>query len=132
MKPKFTVGMLGGACKQGALEAARLFKRNKQYTPADIIEAGASPANIVWLLLRRSQEDQDALDLMKAWARQACTSAGIKPRKLKTGDDCFAAVKDAMRARNRANGGSRGGKQWAFDQLRSLAESLKGNDHGTG
>lgn len=133
MKPRFTIGMLGGACEAGAEEAGRLFHRGRHYTVQDTIDAGASPQNVVWLLMRRSKECGETLDFMKAWARSACEAAGIKPkRKIKTGEDAFAVVKDAMRARNKAAGSSRGGKAWAYDQLRALAAAEGKDDNGTG
>jgi hypothetical protein len=122
-KARFTIGQLGGACPQGADQAASLFKRGEKYQLADTIEAGAHPQNVVWMLLKRSDECPHALELMKHWARRCCKAVEIKPKRvLKTGADCFEAVKDAMRARKKINGGSRGNKAWAYEQLAELAK----------
>lgn len=128
-EPFFQIGMLGGACEQGAKQAAALFERNKKYTLADMVAAGAAPQNVVWLLLRRSAECGETLKIMQAWARRACEEAGVPAGKLKTGEACFAAVKAAMRARNKAAGGSRGGKAWAYGHLVKMA--TEGKKDGT-
>lgn len=123
--PKFSIGMLGGACEGGAKQAAGLFKRGKHYSIAETIEAGASPENVVWLLIRRSTEDPAALAFMQAWARRACREYGARFGRLTTAEACFDAVKDAMRARKKALGSSRGGKEWAYSHLVALANEGK-------
>lgn len=120
-QPKFSIGMLGGACEGGAKQAGALFVRGQHYSVADTIAAGASPENIVWLLIRRSKEDPAALAFMQAWARRACREYNAPSGRLTTAEACFDAVKDAMRARKKALGSSRGGKEWAYSHLVALA-----------
>lgn len=123
--PKFSIGMLGGACERGATEAAKLFKRGKNYSIAETVNAGASPEHIVWLLIRRSNEDKKALEFMQAWARRVCAEHGVSPGRVMSGEAAFEAVKNAMRARKRALGTSRGVRNWAYGHLVTLANEGK-------
>lgn len=123
--PKFSIGMLGGACERGGTEAGKLFERGKHYTIAETIAAGASPENVVWLLIRRAGEDKKALEFMQAWARRVCVEHDVSAGRMTTGEACFEAVKQAMRTRKRALGTSRGVRNWAYGHLVALAQEGK-------
>ncbi len=126
--PVFTIGMLGGACRPGADEAASLFERGKEYTLAEVIEAGASLKNVLWLLKKRAGEDEVTWAFLRAWA----ASCGCqKAAKLKTPDECLMAVKDGIRERKRAEGIRKGSWSWAYDRLYELA-GVKGKQDGAG
>lgn len=125
-QPVFTIGMLGGACEPGAVEAARLFDRGNEYTIAEVIEAGATIENVIWLLAKRADEDPAALEFMRAWVTRCAREHDAKCKRPMSARQCAGALREAMRTRRRAVGNSRGLKEWTHTVLLQMLEA-KGN-----
>lgn len=105
------------ACGPGTHQATELFSFDKEYSLAEVEAAGLDNRSLLWLVLRHAEDNPKVLSMIRRWALNCASEAGVEGRKIRDYKACVSLVCDAMKHRIRCGMRVSDARAWSHSRL---------------
>lgn len=111
MKFNLETGRAAGACSPGFAQAQSVLQPGRDYTAIELLEAGLTVDNLIWLIGTLSPTNPDCLAVLQRWARNCGASSDL------TSQECADFVAASVRDKARELKSCRQARAWTYEQF---------------